>query len=168
MKGVLIWAAVCLILCGIGAYFVQKDIVTTGTDIELVVSDSRTISIRANEEVTFEGASSSFFMLYQKNGNSITAKSTEPPLGWFSDTYYTTGPQKMDTGVWSLEREPQLFISQAHNPLQQQKLFLANRLFGLWQSLSRFCCGSLDWLSPSHKMYRTRKHPLAVGFYSNS
>ena len=63
MKGILIWAVICLAICGIGAYFVQKDIMTTGTDIELSVSDSRTLEIKASEKVTFEGASSSFFML---------------------------------------------------------------------------------------------------------
>jgi hypothetical protein len=129
MKGVLIWAFVCLILGFAGAYSVQRDIVTTGTDIKIKVSELRVLNIQATDKVVVTGGSSYFFVLYQKSGDTITANKTTPPLGWPSDEYYTV-TQEMSTGDWIVAEGNVVINLTSSEPITTTQ-FVADK-FELW------------------------------------
>lgn len=74
-----------------------KDRIYTGTKIEF--SADRTIQID-KEEVTFEAASSEFFVLQKVSGETITGTPALAPLGWPNDKYFTYGPEEITGGTW--------------------------------------------------------------------
>jgi len=92
-----IWTVVvvgCVVLGGIA---VTKDKVYTGTDIKF--ETGRTLQIDA-ETVTFEAASSGFFVLRKESGETIIGVPTQPPLGWANSKYFVAGPQEIPGGEW--------------------------------------------------------------------
>lgn len=83
------------ILCGIS---VTRDRVYTGTMIEF--STSRDLQIKA-EKVTFEAASSNFFVLHKESGETIVGVPAQRPLGWSQAKYFVvTTPQEISGGEW--------------------------------------------------------------------
>ncbi len=95
--GYIIWTIVviaALIFVGIQ---VTKDRVYIGTKHEF--STDRTIQIDANK-VTFQAASSDFFVLRKVSGETIIGSPAPAPLRWSSDLYFTAGPQEVPGGTW--------------------------------------------------------------------
>ena len=74
-----------------------KDQVHTGTDINFITS--RTLQIEA-ETVTFEAASSDFFVLRKESGETIVGIPTPPPLGWSGSKYFTAESREIPGGEW--------------------------------------------------------------------
>jgi len=83
-----------LVLLGIK---VTKDDVYTGTRIEFTTG--RTIQIDA-DKVTFQAASSEFFVLRKTSGETIIGVPAPRPLGWSNDQYFVAGPQVVSGGQW--------------------------------------------------------------------
>ena len=89
-----VFVVACLALAG-NAF--TKDRVYTGTNINFAAS--RTLQIEA-ETVTFEAASSDFFVLRKESGETIIGIPTPPPLGWSGSKYFTAESREIPGGKW--------------------------------------------------------------------
>ena len=99
-----IWSAfLFMVVIGLGL-FTTQDKIYKGTDIEFIVSASHNLTINASSEVTFKGASRDIFLLRKLDGDVIVASSSDPPLGWNSDEYFTAGPRVMEVDTWIVEK----------------------------------------------------------------
>ncbi len=74
-----------------------KDQIYTGTNISF--ETGRTLQIEA-ETVTFEAASSDFFVLRKESGETIVGIPTPPPLGWSGNKYFTAESRETPGGKW--------------------------------------------------------------------
>ena len=94
MNGKTIAFGIWTLIVIIGLIFVgienTKDQVYTGTKLEFTTG--RDIQIDA-DNVTFEAASSEFFVLRKTSGETITGISAPRPLGWTGDQYFVAEPQ---------------------------------------------------------------------------
>ena len=102
-KAFWVWTVVIVLSAIGGSFLVTKDGVYTGTDIELSVGDHSFMTINGSSGITFNGASSSFFLLRQETGETIVAIPTTPPLGWHDSTYFLAGPVQIK-GKWLIEK----------------------------------------------------------------
>ena len=102
-----IWTALCIAGAITIITLSNRDVIKTGEDIVLTISDTSVLVI--NKEATLEAASPDFFVLRKLTGEVINGIPTEIPLGWKSEAYYKTEPMTVQ-GEWLVEKGSNITI----------------------------------------------------------
>ena len=77
---------------------ITRDIVLSGTNISF--NTGRDVQIDTTGKVTFQAASSDFFVLRKTSGDVITGVPAPKPLGWSGNQYFVAGPEEISGGLW--------------------------------------------------------------------
>lgn len=119
-----LWTVLWVVSGGLCSWLLTEIWHYRGNDITRTIDVKHLIKIYADESVTIEAESGSFFALMGPSGKTIVGTPRRKPLDWDKDEYYWAKPTQTQGGTWIVEtgKNIKIHLTSSGNMTIEKKL----------------------------------------------